>query len=125
MVCGVSVGVFLAHGRDYRHYRGVLTTTSKPRPYKADHAPVIRWRPVVGATVAATCWPRLTSEVPRGTLRAPRGQLSHTVFGPYVPSAGYDVQDLVTRVEDVPNPQVVTAAHRSTDSLRMCPLITA
>jgi hypothetical protein len=43
--CGAPVGIFLAHGQGYRHYRGVLTATSKPKPYKADHAPVIAWRP--------------------------------------------------------------------------------
>jgi hypothetical protein len=43
--CGAPVGIFLAHGKDYRHYRGVVTATSTPRPYKADHAPVIAWRP--------------------------------------------------------------------------------
>jgi hypothetical protein len=48
--CGVPVGVFLAHGREYRHYRGVRTATSKPKPYKTDHAPVVGWRP---AEVAA------------------------------------------------------------------------
>jgi hypothetical protein len=48
--CGAPVGVFLSHGRGYRHYRGVLTATSKPRPYKTDHAPVVGWRP---AAVAA------------------------------------------------------------------------
>ena len=42
--CGDPVGIFLAHGKEYRHYRGVLTATSKPRPYKADHAPVVGWR---------------------------------------------------------------------------------
>jgi ribosomal protein S27AE len=42
--CGAPVGIFLAHGKDYRHYRGVLTATSKPKPYKAGHAPVIAWR---------------------------------------------------------------------------------
>jgi hypothetical protein len=42
--CGAPVGIFLAHGRDYRHYRGVLTAASKPKPYKADHVPVIAWR---------------------------------------------------------------------------------
>jgi ribosomal protein S27AE len=42
--CGAPVGIFLAHGQDYRHYRGVLTATSKPKPYKADHTPVIAWR---------------------------------------------------------------------------------
>jgi ribosomal protein S27AE len=42
--CGAPVGIFLAHGKDYRHYRGVLTATSKPKPYKAGHVPVIAWR---------------------------------------------------------------------------------
>jgi ribosomal protein S27AE len=51
--CGAPVGVFLAHGKEYRHYRGVLTATSKPRPYKADHAPVVAWRPIADAAVAA------------------------------------------------------------------------
>jgi hypothetical protein len=51
--CGAPVGIFLAHGKGYRHYRGVLTPTSKPRPYKADHAPVVAWRPTEDATVAA------------------------------------------------------------------------
>ena len=55
MLCGAPVGIFLAHGREYRHYRGVLTATSKPRPYKADHAPVIAWRPLTGARVPARC----------------------------------------------------------------------
>lgn len=43
--CNAPVGVFLAHGPDYRHYRGVVSATSKPRPYKADHKPMIGWRP--------------------------------------------------------------------------------
>lgn len=51
--CGAPVGVFLAHGKEYRHYRGVLTSTSKPKPYKADHAPVVGWRPAAAA-VAVT-----------------------------------------------------------------------
>ncbi len=54
VLCGASVGIFLAHGGDYRHYRGVLTATSKPRPYKADHAPVVAWRPATATTVPAT-----------------------------------------------------------------------
>lgn len=37
--CGAPVGIFLAHGTEYRHYRGVLSPTNKPKPYKADHAP--------------------------------------------------------------------------------------
>jgi hypothetical protein len=49
--CGASVGIFLAHGTDYRHYRGVVTATSKPKPYKADHAPVIGWRPATDVPV--------------------------------------------------------------------------
>jgi len=47
--CGAPVGIFLAHGKGYRHYRGVLTATSKPRPYKADHLPVVGWRPAADA----------------------------------------------------------------------------
>jgi hypothetical protein len=43
--CGAPVGIFLAHGPDYRHYRGPLTETSKPKPYKTDHSPLIAWRP--------------------------------------------------------------------------------
>jgi hypothetical protein len=43
--CGVRVGEFLAHGPGYRHYRGVVTATSKPRPYKADHRVALGWRP--------------------------------------------------------------------------------
>jgi hypothetical protein len=42
--CDNPVGVFPAHGKEYMHYRGVVTATSKPRPYKADHKPVIGWR---------------------------------------------------------------------------------
>jgi hypothetical protein len=44
--CGAQLGVFLAHGPEYRHFRGIVTATSKPRPYKADHAPEVGWRPV-------------------------------------------------------------------------------
>jgi hypothetical protein len=51
--CGAPVGIFLAHGQDYRHYRGVLTPTSKPRPYKADHTPVIAWRPAADVATPA------------------------------------------------------------------------
>lgn len=54
VLCDAPVGIFLAHGKEYRHYRGVLTTTSKPRPYKADHAPVIDWRPIMDA-IPAPC----------------------------------------------------------------------
>ena len=51
--CGAPVGIFLAHGKDYRHYSGALTATSKPRPYETDHAPVIAWRPVTDTPVVA------------------------------------------------------------------------
>jgi hypothetical protein len=50
--CGAPAGIFLAHGKEYRHYRGVLTATSKPRPYKADHALVIGWRPATDIPAA-------------------------------------------------------------------------
>jgi hypothetical protein len=43
--CNALMGVFQAHGPDCRHYRGLVTATSKPKPHKADHAPVIGWRP--------------------------------------------------------------------------------
>ena len=52
--CGVPVGIFLAHGKDYRHYRGVVTATSKPRPCKADHAPAVGWRPATDMPVAVS-----------------------------------------------------------------------
>jgi hypothetical protein len=51
--CDAPVGVFPAHGKDYMHYRGVVTATSKPRPYKADHKPVIGWRPATDALATA------------------------------------------------------------------------
>jgi hypothetical protein len=43
--CDARVGEFLAHGPGYRHCRGVVTATSKPRPYKADHLVALGWRP--------------------------------------------------------------------------------
>jgi hypothetical protein len=43
------VGIFLAHGKSYRHYHGVLTAASKPKPYKTDHAPVVGWRSAAAA----------------------------------------------------------------------------
>jgi hypothetical protein len=50
--CGAPVGIFLAHGKDYRHYRGIVSATSKPRPYKADHAPAVGWRPALDVPAA-------------------------------------------------------------------------
>jgi hypothetical protein len=47
--CGASVGVFLAHGKEYRHYHGILTAASKPKPYKTDHVPVVGWRSAAAA----------------------------------------------------------------------------
>ena len=44
--CGAPVGIFLAHGNEYRHYRGGLSPASKPKPYKTDHAPVVGYRSV-------------------------------------------------------------------------------
>jgi len=54
VACDAPVGVFLAHGPEYRHYRGVFTATSRPRPYKADHKPVIGWRLARDAALAAS-----------------------------------------------------------------------
>jgi hypothetical protein len=54
LLCNAPVGIFLAHGPDYRHYRGVVTATSKPRPYKADHKPRIGWRPARDVIPAAS-----------------------------------------------------------------------
>lgn len=42
--CGDPVGIFAAHGTEYLHYHGVLTATTKPRPYQADHKPIVGWR---------------------------------------------------------------------------------
>jgi hypothetical protein len=53
--CGDPVGIFRAHGKDYLHYRGVLTASSKPRPCKADHKPLIGWRPARDVPVPASC----------------------------------------------------------------------
>ena len=52
--CGAAVGEFLAHGPGYRHYRGVVTATSKPRPYKADHRVVLGWRAATDIPVQLT-----------------------------------------------------------------------
>jgi hypothetical protein len=45
LACGAQVGIFQAHGPEYRHFKGILSAVSKPRPYKADHAPKVAWRP--------------------------------------------------------------------------------
>jgi hypothetical protein len=37
--CGAPVAIFLSHGKDYRHYRGVLTTASSPSPTKPTTPP--------------------------------------------------------------------------------------
>ena len=75
VLCGAPVGIFLAHGKEYRHYLGILTAASKPRPYKADHAPVIAWRPATVAAIPGKVLARSgrTSETARGTFepRAP------------------------------------------------------
>ena len=43
--CGLPVALFAAHGNDYMHFKGTLTPVSKPRPCRADHKPVVGWRP--------------------------------------------------------------------------------
>jgi hypothetical protein len=53
LMCDAPVGVFPAHGKEYMHYRGIVTAMSKPRPYKADHEPVIGWRPAADALATA------------------------------------------------------------------------
>jgi hypothetical protein len=45
--------VFLAHGREYRHYRGVLPRPASPGRTGLDHAPVVGWRQAADAAVAA------------------------------------------------------------------------
>jgi hypothetical protein len=45
--CGAKAGVFTARGRDWRHYHGDAEDRSA-RPFDADHAPVIGWRPAGG-----------------------------------------------------------------------------
>jgi hypothetical protein len=45
--CGEKAGVFTARGRDWRHYSGDAEDHTA-RPFDADHAPVIGWRPVRG-----------------------------------------------------------------------------
>lgn len=52
--CGDPVGVFLAHGSEYKHYKGVLTPGSKPRPYRADHKPAVGWRTPARSSEATT-----------------------------------------------------------------------
>jgi hypothetical protein len=46
--CGESVGIFLGHGTEWRHFR-VASAAASPgdgptEVYDADHAPVIGWR---------------------------------------------------------------------------------
>jgi hypothetical protein len=45
--CDARVGVFVAHGSDWRHYTGD-PEAGRARPFDAGHAPVIGWRPAVG-----------------------------------------------------------------------------
>lgn len=51
------IDIFLAHDKDHRHYRGVVTATSKPEPLQGRPLPVIGWRLTLAATVSARCWP--------------------------------------------------------------------
>ncbi|HEY0934021.1 MAG TPA: hypothetical protein VGD91_09785 [Trebonia sp.] len=50
--CGAKAGVFTAHGLDWRHYAGDAEDRTA-RPFDADHAPVIGWRPASGHPVIA------------------------------------------------------------------------
>jgi hypothetical protein len=45
--CGASIGVFIAHGNAYLHYRGAGTVASPIGLYDAGHEPVIAWRAAV------------------------------------------------------------------------------
>lgn len=42
-LCLASVGMFLKHGDEWRHFRD-SPSASKPEPYETDHDPVIAWR---------------------------------------------------------------------------------
>lgn len=45
LTCQVPIGIFLARGRDWLHYRG--DAVGKAQPYEAGHDIVIGWRPAV------------------------------------------------------------------------------
>jgi hypothetical protein len=51
--CGATAGVFTALGNDWRHY-AVTLDTGTARPFNADHAPVIGWRPATDPPIAPT-----------------------------------------------------------------------
>jgi hypothetical protein len=42
--CGVTAGIFTAHGGAWRHHRWDYAPGTKPEVYDAAHAPVIGWR---------------------------------------------------------------------------------
>jgi hypothetical protein len=42
--CGATAAIFIAHGDDWRHYRGEGTVASPVELFDAGHAPVISWR---------------------------------------------------------------------------------
>lgn len=42
--CGATVGIFLGHGKDWRHFRGVATADTPVELFDADHEAVIAWR---------------------------------------------------------------------------------
>ena len=44
---GAKAGVFIARGGDWRHYAGDPERRTA-KPFDADHAPVIGWRPAGG-----------------------------------------------------------------------------
>jgi hypothetical protein len=49
--CGESVGIFLGHGTEWRHFRSASPSGDGPAEvYDADHTPVIGWRYAVPGT---------------------------------------------------------------------------
>lgn len=42
--CDDPLGIFIAQGLEYQHYTGGIAFGGKPRPYHADHKPVLGWR---------------------------------------------------------------------------------
>jgi hypothetical protein len=42
--CGARVGIFLAHGLNWQHYRGNGTTAGEQEVFSAGHEPVVSWR---------------------------------------------------------------------------------
>ena len=43
--CGAAIGLFMAHGDDWRHFRGQGTPDDPVELLDASHAPNVAWRP--------------------------------------------------------------------------------